>query len=247
MKVLIPLPRKDFDPTEVAIPWSILRSGCEIIFATPDGVRASVDERMLTGEGFGLLSSIIKANKEAQTCFKRLTDTDNFHHPLSYEDASEVDFDGILLPGGHAPGIKEYLESSTLLKLISRHMKKEKPMAAICHAVLLLARAKDTNGQSVIYNKHTTCLPKFNEILSHELTKKRLGNYFRTYPDTTIEDEVKAALKDKKQFSPGTPIAIKDSLNRLWAGFVVKDGNLVTARWAGDAHRLAMTFKELLV
>ena len=34
-KVLIPLPDKDFDVTEVAVPWKLLRdAGFQVVFAT---------------------------------------------------------------------------------------------------------------------------------------------------------------------------------------------------------------------
>jgi hypothetical protein len=36
--VLIPIPSRDFDPTEVAVSWSVLkRLGHSVTFATPDG------------------------------------------------------------------------------------------------------------------------------------------------------------------------------------------------------------------
>ena len=38
MNVLMPLPRTDFDPSEVAISWRVLRdAGHAVVFATPDG------------------------------------------------------------------------------------------------------------------------------------------------------------------------------------------------------------------
>jgi hypothetical protein len=50
--VLIPLPRRDFDPSEVAISWSVLtRLGHGVSFATPDGQPGHADDLMLTGEG----------------------------------------------------------------------------------------------------------------------------------------------------------------------------------------------------
>ena len=50
--VLIPLPARDFDPTEAAVSWKLLReAGHEITFATPDGQRAYADPVMVTGEG----------------------------------------------------------------------------------------------------------------------------------------------------------------------------------------------------
>ena len=38
LTTLMPVPSSDFDPTETAIPWSVLTSrGGEVAFATPDG------------------------------------------------------------------------------------------------------------------------------------------------------------------------------------------------------------------
>ena len=60
-KVLIPIPTRDFDPTEVAIPWrALLRQGHEGVFATPDGRpgRAEADvvaaDRGRAGRGGGV-------------------------------------------------------------------------------------------------------------------------------------------------------------------------------------------------
>jgi protease I len=37
-RVLMPLPARDFDPTEAAVPWAMLTAaGHNVIFATPDG------------------------------------------------------------------------------------------------------------------------------------------------------------------------------------------------------------------
>ncbi len=48
----MPLPSHDFDPTEVAVSWKIVRdAGHEIEFATVDGKRGYVDSMMITGEG----------------------------------------------------------------------------------------------------------------------------------------------------------------------------------------------------
>jgi protease I len=53
--VLIPLPSTDFDPTECAIPWQILRQNkdIEVVFATPDGQKANgvsiLKDRRTTG------------------------------------------------------------------------------------------------------------------------------------------------------------------------------------------------------
>ncbi|HEV2738444.1 MAG TPA: hypothetical protein VGU66_07695 [Candidatus Elarobacter sp.] len=51
-RIVIPIAGRDFDPSEVAVPWHILRAdGHSIAFATPDGERGYADELMLTGRG----------------------------------------------------------------------------------------------------------------------------------------------------------------------------------------------------
>jgi protease I len=66
-RVLIPLPLKDFDPTESAIPWKILNEqGVEVRFATSSGDPAVCDQRILKGEGLGLLASMLQADLNAQ-------------------------------------------------------------------------------------------------------------------------------------------------------------------------------------
>jgi putative intracellular protease/amidase len=50
--VLVPIPTADFDPTETAVPWKVLRArGIDVVFATPDGKPGRADARMLTGRG----------------------------------------------------------------------------------------------------------------------------------------------------------------------------------------------------
>ena len=42
-RVLIPLPERDFDPSEAAISWRVLTdAGIDVKFATPDGVPSKV-------------------------------------------------------------------------------------------------------------------------------------------------------------------------------------------------------------
>jgi putative intracellular protease/amidase len=50
-KVLMPLPARDFDPTEAAVTWRVIRdAGHQVFFATPDGQPAKADPLMLSGE-----------------------------------------------------------------------------------------------------------------------------------------------------------------------------------------------------
>src|SRR5271157_3879614 len=64
-----------------------------------------------------------------------------------------------------------------------------------------------------------------------------LSRRHRTYP-TTVEDEVNAALARPEDFLQG-PIAITRETPENPNDFAVVDGNYVSARWPGDAHRFA--------
>ncbi len=58
-KVLMPLPARDFDPTEAAVTWRVLsEAGHQVFFATPDGCPARADPLMLSGEGLDLWGAI---------------------------------------------------------------------------------------------------------------------------------------------------------------------------------------------
>jgi putative intracellular protease/amidase len=60
--VLMPLPSRDFDPTEVAVSWKVLvAAGYTVRFATPDGAAADADDRMIIGEGLDPLGVCFRA------------------------------------------------------------------------------------------------------------------------------------------------------------------------------------------
>jgi hypothetical protein len=83
------------------------------------------------------------------------------------------------------------------------------------------------------------------ELAGWLLTCLYLGNYFRTYP-TAVEDEVRAALASRADFIPGPFRIRRDSPDDPARGFTVRDGQYLSARWPGDAHRFAADFAAML-
>lgn len=247
-KILIPLPNYGFDPTECAIPYKILsEKGHEITFATPEGKTAKADSKMLFGENLGIFKNILMARKDAVSAYHEMENSKAFKNPIKYEEAKEENFDAIFLPGGHDKGMREYLESEILQNLIFKFFEKQKPVGAICHGVVLVCRSKNSETQkSVLYDYKTTALLKSQELLAYNITRLWLGDYYLTYPEITVEDEVKSTLKNPENFlKEKTPI-YRDSENNLKAGFVVKDRNYVSARWPGDIYKFSLEFLKLL-
>ncbi|MBI2059249.1 MAG: DJ-1/PfpI family protein [Nitrospirae bacterium] len=241
------LPESDFDPTEVSVPWSVLTAaGYEVKFATPSGKRGHADPRVLTGKGFGPFKPFLAAREEGRELYGRLEKDPAFGSPISYEQIAPDAFDGLILPGGHAPGMKPYLESPELQKRVAHFFEADKPAGAICHGVLIPARVvSPKTGRSVLYGRKTTALLKSMELSGWAITAAWLGNYIRTYP-TPVEDEVRSVLKSRDDFIRGPMSLRRDSASRPERGFAVVDGNYVSARWPGDANRFAREFLRVL-
>ncbi|MDT4915572.1 MAG: hypothetical protein QOI15_1074 [Pseudonocardiales bacterium] len=244
MKVLLPLPDRDFDTTEVAVPWRLLtEAGHEVVFATESGGAApQCDQRLIDGVLFGQLG----AEPEPIAFYRELEHDERFTHPEPWSELDIGAFDGLLLPGGHAPGMRQYLGSAELQSAIGAFWATGKPVGAICHGVLVLARSVDPRtGESVLAGKRTTCLPKYMERGGYFATAWRLGRYYRTYPEY-VQDEVVAALRSPTQFERGPRTLSRGTRDDHGPAFVVEDGNYLSARWPGDSYLFAERFAALL-
>jgi protease I len=243
--VLMPLPSRDFDPTETGVPWRLLSErGHRLVFATPDGKPGAADPEMVTGKGLGLFAPLLKADHNGRSAYEAMARDAAFARPMRYDEIHESEFDGLLLPGGHAKGMRPYLESALLKLTISSFFARQKPVGAICHGVLLAARSGD-GGKSVLHGRKTTALTRRMELSAWALTCLYHGDYYRTYK-TPVEDEVKAALARPEDFIAGPTSLKRDSPNRLELGFAHRDRTYLSARWPGDAHRFATDFAAML-
>jgi putative intracellular protease/amidase len=237
--VLFPLPDRDFDVTEVAVPWKLLReAGHTVAFATEAAVTPACDPLLLTGVVFGKLG----AHPEPIAFYRELEAAPEFVSPRRWAACRADDFDALVLAGGHAPGMRQYLGSSTVHDLAFEFFARGRPVAAICHGVLVAARSR-RDGKSALHGKKTTCLPKYMERSAYLATFWRRGRYYRTYP-AYVEDEVRGALASADDFARGPRVvSARGTRDDDTPAFVVEDGSYVSARWPGDAYLFA---KKLL-
>jgi putative intracellular protease/amidase len=176
-----------------------------------------------------------------------MIDSPDFKAPIAWEAIEPTQFDALLLPGGHAPGMRQYLGSHALQQKVADFWALERPVAAICHGVLLLARARDGQGNSLLANRKTTSLRKWQERTAWLMTRWWLGDYYRTYAKW-VEDEVREHLREPAvQYQPG-PLSLlrRGTETDDSAAFVVRDGRYLSARWPGDAFLLARELMGLL-
>jgi len=206
-KVLIPIPSRDFDPSEVAVSWSVLkRLGHTVVLATPDGRPGQADDMMLTGEGldiwgfipglkhFPAIGRLMRANTQARRDYAAMLGDPAYKVPLIWAQLRREDFDGLVLPGGHrARGMREYLESEVLQNLVAQFFAANAPVGAICHGVLLAARSRAVDGsRSVLFGRRTTALTWALEKKAAQvgrIVRFWDPNYYRTYADGPAEPE----------------------------------------------------------
>ena len=244
--VLMPIPSTDFDPSETGIPWKILRrAGIKVTIATPDGKAAECDDRMLHGTDLSIFSKLLKADDFGVDAYREMEKSAEFKNPIAWKDIQSAQYSALLLPGGHAPGMREYLESSILQKVVSDFFAKKFPVAAICHGVVLAARAKRSDGKSVLHGYRSTALLKSQEMSAWAMTALWLKNYYRTYPES-VQSEVSRALANPEDFVTGPTPLMRDNPQHLSRGFFVYDRHYLSARWPGDAHAFGKKFAEII-
>ncbi|MGD1239186.1 type 1 glutamine amidotransferase domain-containing protein [Mycobacterium seoulense] len=280
--VLIPIPDRDFDPTEVAVSWRVLtRNGHRVVFATQSGAPGVADEIMVSGRGLDVWSALpvlsaipmiglmLRANKDGRSAYRDMLASNEFQHPIAWAQAGLGGIDALLLPGGHrARGMRSYIDSDLLHRLVVEAFNRGIVVAAICHGVLLAARSVDPEtGRSVLYGRKTTALTWAMERLAWRLTRVTRfwdRNYYRTYTEEpgqpggymSVQAEVTRALEDPTDFcdvvrgSPGwrrkSSGMARDTVTDSRPAFVVDDGNYVSARWPGDTHTFATVLSRKL-
>ena len=152
--------------------------------------------------------------------------------------------------------------------MVARYFDDGKPVAAICHGVLLAARSiSRRTARSVLWGYQTTALTWAFENSAWSvarITRFWDPNYYRTYPEQngqpkgfmSVQQEVTRALARAEDFRdvPKTDPnyrrkasgLARDSMDDETPAFVVRDRNYVSARWPGDAHTFAKTLAGML-
>jgi putative intracellular protease/amidase len=259
----------------------LARAGHSVSFSTPDGRPATADDIMLTGRGldpwgmipllrtFPLVGLLMRANRDARAAYAAMIADPNYMAPQRWDGVDPSSFDALLLPGGHrARGMRDYLESETLQGHVAGFFDADKPVAAICHGVLLAARSiSKRTGRPVLNGYQTTALTWALENSAWSLARVLRfwdPNYYRTYLEQngqpkgfmSVQQEVTRALarpedfrevpRDDPDYRRKTSGLERDSIDNAAPAFVIRDRNYVSARWPGDAHTFAKTFAGML-
>jgi putative intracellular protease/amidase len=236
---------------------------------------------MLTGRGLDpwgaipllrnlpLIGLLVRANRDARKAYTGMITDPNYIAPQRWDAVDPITYDALLLPGGHrARGMRQYLESDILQGIVISFFEEEKPVAAICHGVLLAARSiSKRTGRSVLSGYQTTALTWAFENSAWSvarITRFWDPDYYRTYLEQdrqpkgymSVQQEVTRALarpedfrdvpKEDPYYRRKTSGLVRDTMDDETPAFVVRDRNYVSARWPGDVHTFAKTFAGML-
>lgn len=202
---------------EVAVAHQVLTSaGVDIDIATPGGVRPTVDPISLDERG-GVDPEEGKKHGAYLDSIRTSLDT-----PLALDDVDGLSYDGIFLPGGHAP-MADLASDATLGRLLDGAEAGGSVVGALCHGVAALLSANGTDGAFTFAGRRLTAFS------DEEERQGGLGDatpYF-----------IEAKLRERgAMVTPGAP----------WSNTVVVDGRLVTGQNPQSSRETAERFVELL-
>lgn len=202
---------------EVAVAHQVLRSaGVDVDIATPGGIRPTVDPISLDERG-GVDPE--EGKKYAAYLDDIRTSLDA---PLALDEVDGLVYDGIFLPGGHAP-MADLATDAVLGRLLDNAVGGGTAVGALCHGVAALLSASSTDGAFTFAGRTITAFS------DEEERQGGLGDatpYF-------IEDRLR---ERGATVTPGAP----------WSNTVIVDGTLVTGQNPQSSRETAERFIALL-
>jgi len=208
--------------SEMAIPVRLLKNaGWQIECASPTGALPIMDKSSDSRQFFKSDEEYLEAKKIAESselkAMKKLS---------SYTEDRLKGFDGIFVPGGHAP-MADLYKDPDLGMILKYFHSSGKPTALICHGPVSLLAARDGSGW--IYKGYS--VTAFSDAEEKEAEKSgALGGNVQFY----ICDALAEA---------GAQIRNAD---KLWQSNVVRDRELITGQNPGSGEELAEVFLEAL-
>ncbi|MFW6018827.1 MAG: type 1 glutamine amidotransferase domain-containing protein [Halapricum sp.] len=192
-------------------------AGVDVTVATPSGGPAVLDERSVdTDEVDEATAALVEEVHETD---ERLNDPE----PLAAVDPGE--FDAVVFPGGHGTEWDVNQDRHARAALREAVEGEAGKAMTVCHAVGILAFARDSGGDLLVEGRSVTGFPnEWEEGIVDEYDRMPDGRKLPYW----VEDEVKAAGGDwDAELDSETSVTV--------------DGDLVTARGPPSSARAART------
>ena len=198
-------------------------AGLEITVATPSGNPPEIDERSIDPEEVG--EETAERVREVHESDERLND------PIPTARADAEAYDAVVFPGGHGTewDVNQDSDARRLLRDIVEDESGGKALV-VCHAVGILAFARDSHGAFLVNGRDVTGFPnEWEEGIVDENDCMPNGRKLPYW----VEDEVKAAGGNwDAELEEDTSVTV--------------DGDLITARGPGSSHAAGEALLEEL-
>lgn len=183
---------------------AIVSEGYVVDFATPNGVKATIDQESINDDYWKESPSL----KQEATDF--WSNNEQFSNPMTLEEAIQRsnEYVGIVIPGGQGLMVDLYYDPN-VPKLLTSFAEKEKAIGLICHAPALIATIPEEKNPFVGYTVNSvTPLEEF-------------------YIETFI---MKGKPKNRKIARQLKKLGLKYVKGGPGKGYAVRDRNLVTSQ-----------------
>ena len=196
---------------ELLAPVAIFRNaGVDITYATPGGVRPTVDEGSLSPAMAGGEEESARQRAELDALF-----AGELAAPKRLEDVSGSDYDAVYIPGGHGP-MEDLAVSRVLGALLVAMLDAGKIVSSVCHGPAALLSATRPNGDWAFAGR----------TLSGFLNEEERQAGLADKAPWLLEDRLRAG---------GAALKTGDA----WAPLSVVDGTIVTGQNPASSGEVA--------
>ena len=196
---------------ELLTPLSTFRkAGIQLTFATPGGVRPTVDEGSLSPDTVGGAEEAARQRAELDVLF-----AEELAAPLRLEDVKAADYDAVYIPGGHGP-MEDLAVSPAMGELLVGMLDAGKIVSSVCHGPAALLSATRANGQWAFAGR----------TLSGFINEEERQAGLADKAPWLLEDRLRAA---------GAELKVGDA----WAPLSVVDGTFVTGQNPASSGEVA--------
>lgn len=132
---------------EFAAPYYVFQdAGFDVTLASPKGGQPPLDPK----------SNLAEFQTDATRRFESDTDTiAKLATTHRLPSLSADSFDAVFYPGGHGP-LWDLVTDLDSIRLIESFWRQAKPVAAVCHAPIVLLNARDNHGELIVKGREVT-------------------------------------------------------------------------------------------
>ena len=200
---------------------AFIQAGYELVLATPKGNAPVVDEKSVTVQYFGGSEAEMARIQQVIASIPGIDDTLSLQEVIA---SGLEQFEGVFIPGGHAPLID--LANNPQVGTILTHFNAQgKPTAAICHGPIALLSAQQNPQQ-------------FQQALVQQKAPAASNWIYEGYNMTIFSDAEETVFEaslngNKLQYYPGKAMQQAGGnmqYSEAWTPNVVVDRELITGQ-----------------